>query len=269
MTALTGTRWFLIGSNGTTFDLSTGSAGVHLGPNLSGVHHVPTTHVWRQTAGQVGRTHVGVNRDARELDLRLLITGPDAAARRATDAALWDALSFTDPARLIAVSTSTGYRYTDVLLAEDPLLVFTRDPVLDDCFDYAVTLIAPDPWAKMLTQSTGPVPYPQWSGITLRNPGLPVSAVWFFDGAGQHTMGFPGDTVTLPAQTAGHTVQVDTNPLAPTITSGGVSLWSQMGQQRLGALIPPGDTVPVLTSVGATASTTVTVTFTPITERFW
>lgn len=253
----------LVTSTGVTFDLSTGAQGVALGLNLGGVHHIPTEHVRQQTAGIDGFDVKGINRGAREIDVNLVVS--DEAA----EAVLWDGLSFTEPSKWVVVSELGGYRTIDVLLGADPQLVFEKDPAITGTRTYAVTLLCPDPWAKMLPIRRV-LPYTEWATAKLYNPGRePVPATWFFTTPGTITMGFPGDTVTLPPQTAGHTVLVDTDPRSPDISSGGVALWSQMGQQRLGALIPRGESSPVLTATGPGAATAVVITYTPIAERFW
>lgn len=146
------TRNVYLGPNNLRWDLSgrwKGRQGARLSTHLQGDYHLPIDQLFTEGAYQVGATYERTNILKRVINLGVTLGFNCSELQyRAIESAWWDSWPEDTPGWWGRYTPSTGWRWTQVMLAKTVDTTMPIDPTAfgNNGFTWDMQIVAPKPW---------------------------------------------------------------------------------------------------------------------------
>ena len=238
-----------------------GNEGILLGTDPSELEFPPEELLFSEGARQDGATYLDTVYSKREIDLTILISGPNKREFRRLREEWFRSWDSATPGHLGCFTRYNGWRWLGVRRAGAPSPTWGKDPALIRAADYEMTLVADDPLWKsfeekyLWTNSAG-------SGngrLKLRNASdFAVYPKYYMPGPGVYSIqdGPGGKMLSFPRLSSGETLAIDTHPRRPQArifeTQTGLvrrNALKEMRGKRLRASIPKWQTTELAVNV--------------------
>lgn len=155
------TRNMYIGPNGLRWDLSgrhKGRQGVTLGTHLQGDYHQQFEQLFTEGAYQIGATYERTNLTKKVINLAVTVGyNRSASAYRQIESNWWDSWPLNKPGWWGRFTPTTGWRWTQVMLAKTVDTEMPLDPTAfgNNGMRWDMQIVAPKPWwAKRVLHQT-------------------------------------------------------------------------------------------------------------------